>query len=70
MFILGLFAGALLLWFGFCGVLIALYVKDGHKHDHSGDGAIALLCLPIMPFMWAFWKVHEGVQRVKKVFGC
>lgn len=49
----------LCLWVVFCAVVWIWYHFFGSKHDHSGDMGLAVLFLPVIPFVLAYHKIRE-----------
>lgn len=54
LFVVGL---PIALWFLFCAAIWIYYFIAGHKKDHSGDGGLAVLCLPFIPLIWLLEKL-------------
>ena len=52
----------LYLWVAFCAVVwIGYFLLGGQKRDYSGDMGLAVIFLPIMPFMMAYHWVREKI---------
>lgn len=68
MIILYILGGAVALWFAFCGVIWIHFFTVGHKSDHSGDGGLAVLFLPIIPFVWLWDKFISGLTWIGNKF--
>lgn len=68
MIILYILGGAVALWFSFCGLIWIHYFMVGHKSDHSGDGGLAVISLPILPFVLLWSKFIGGLTWIGTKF--